>query len=156
MSRLLIITLLLVAVASANLTQAQAQVKPQKLSDAEIAVQIEKQRRQVAVDQFGCSKYHEGDEIVVCGPNTENERQKVPRDPANNDRIRRGEAVSTERAVARDRSGCGKVGIDVGCTQLPKNSIGIGPPPPPLPPDFADVIRGLPEPEDVVEDGKPK
>ena len=156
MSRLLIIALLFVTATSVPLAQAQAQVKPQKLSDAEIATQIEKQRRQVALDQYGCAKYREGDEIVVCGPNTENETQKLPRGPIDKDRIRRGEAVSTERASARDRSGCGTVGIDVGCTQLPKNTFGFGKPPPPLPPDFADVIRGLPEPEDVVEDGEPK
>jgi hypothetical protein len=67
------------------------------------------------------------------------------------DRIRRGEAVSTTRAAERDRSGCGKVGIDTGCTQLPKNNMGFGKPPPPMPPDFADVIRGLPEPDDIEE-----
>ncbi len=140
MSRLLIAFFLIVSAAP---------LSAQRRSDAEIAAQIEKQRRSVAVDEYGCAKYHEGDEIVVCGPNTENERQKLPRGPVDNDRIRRGEAVSTERAAARDRSGCGKVGIDIGCTQLPKNSVAIGPPPPPMPPDFADVIRGLPEQEDV-------
>jgi hypothetical protein len=121
----------------------------QRLSDAEIAEKIEKQRQSVAVDQYGCPKYPDGDEIVVCGPNTENERQRLPKGPINKDRIRRGEAVSSTRAAAPDRSGCGKVGIDIGCTILPKNNVAIGKPPPPLPPDFADVVRGLPEPEDI-------
>lgn len=125
----------------------------QARTDAEIAAQIEKQRRSVALDQYGCAQYPDTDEIVVCGPNTENERQKLPRGPIDTDRIRRGEAVSSTRAAAPDRSGCGKVGIDIGCTLLPKNVMGIGKHPPPMPPDFADVVRGLPEPEDVVHEG---
>jgi hypothetical protein len=123
----------------------------QTRTDAEISAQIEKQRRTIAADQYGCPKYQDSDDIVVCGPNTENERQKLPKGPINNDRIRRGEAVSTTRAAERDRSGCGKVGIDIGCTVLPKNIMGFGKPPPPMPPDFVDVVRGLPEPEDIEE-----
>jgi hypothetical protein len=121
----------------------------QTRTDAEISAQIEKQRRTIAADQYGCPKYRDSDEILVCGPNTENERQKLPKGPIDKDRIRRGEAVSTTRAAERDRSGCGKVGIDIGCTILPKNNMGFGKPPPPMPPDFADVIRGLPEPEHI-------
>jgi hypothetical protein len=159
LSRLLITAFIfanLVYMAS-PLTQAVAQTgtqtSTQTISNAEITAQIETQRRQVAVDQYGCVKYPKGDEIVVCGPNTENERQKLPKGPVDNDRIRHGEAVSSTRAAARDRSGCGKVGIDIGCTVLPKNTVAIGKPPPPMPPDFADVVRGLPEPEDVVSEG---
>jgi hypothetical protein len=130
------------------------QANSQKLSDEAIKAQIEKARQKVAVDQYGCVKYPAGDEIVVCGPNTENERQKLPRSGPDKDRIRTGEAVSTTRAATRDVSGCGVVGIDVGCTILPKNTVGIGKPPPPMPPDYAGVIQGLPEPEDIVTDGE--
>jgi hypothetical protein len=128
-------------------------VGAQKLSDAEIKAQIEKQRRMVAVDQYGCVKYPSDEEIVVCGPNLENERQKLPKGPVDNDRIRRGEAVSTTRAAERSRTGCGVEGINIGCTQLPKNTVSFGKPPTPMPPNYADVVRGLPEPEDIVSEG---
>ncbi len=128
-------------------------VDAQKLSDAEIKSQIEKQRRMVAVDQYGCVKYPSDEEIVVCGPNLENERQKLPKGSEDYDRIRRGEAVSTTRAAERSRTGCGVEGINIGCTQLPKNTVSFGKPPPPMPPNYADVVRGLPEPEDIVSEG---
>jgi hypothetical protein len=144
--------MLLAVMLFTNVTPAPVFAQPR--TDAEISEQIEKQRRTIAADQYGCPKYRDSDEIVVCGPNTENERQKLPKGPVNNDRIRRGEAVSSTRAAAHDRSGCGKVGIDIGCTVLPKNVMGIGKPPPPMPPDFADVVRGLPEPEDIEAAGE--
>ena len=70
------------------------QANSQKLSDEAIKAQIEKARQKVAVDQYGCVKYPAGDEIVVCGPNIENERQKLSRSVTDKDRIRAGEAVS--------------------------------------------------------------
>jgi hypothetical protein len=146
LSRMVIAALVISVILSSS-------VGAQKLSDTEIKTQIEKQRRMVAADQYGCAKYPSDDEIVVCGPNLENERQKLPQGPVDKDRIRRGEAVSTTRAAERSRSGCGIEGINIGCTQLPKNTMSFGKPPPPMPPDYADVVRGLPEPEDVVSEG---
>jgi hypothetical protein len=128
----------------------------QTLSDGQIAQQIEKQRRMVAVDEYGCVKYPADDEIVVCGPDLEKKRQRLPRsDAVDTYRIRRGEAVSTTRAAAKDRSGCGRVGIDISCTILPSNTVSMGPAPPPMPPDFADVIKGLPDQEAVVPEDTP-
>jgi hypothetical protein len=44
----------------------------QQLSDGQIAEQIEKARRLVAVDAEGCVKYPQSVEIVVCGENPDN------------------------------------------------------------------------------------
>jgi hypothetical protein len=137
---------------SSPIFYSSAQAQP--LTDDQIAMQIEKQRRMVAVDEYGCIKYPADDEIVVCGPDLEKKRQRLPRsDAVDTDRIHRGEAVSTTRAAAKDRSGCGRVGIDIGCTILPSNGVSMGRAPPPMPPDFADVIRGLPDQETVVPEG---
>ncbi len=131
----------------------------QRRSDAEIAAMIEKQRRVVALDADGCPKYREDpDEIFVCGPPKENARQKLPFREIDNDRIRRGEAISTERAAARDNRFCQKIGTGLGCIKLPTNSVGgFGSVPPPAIP-FAEVLEGLPDQElvDSARDAAPE
>lgn len=137
MSRLLVSALLLMPLS----------VAAQPITDAEIASQIEQARRLVAVDGEGCVKYPVGDEIVVCGENAENKRQKLPPGPIDNDRIRRGEAVSTERAA--------------GCTygdSLCRTPLSGGTPfgtVPPVALDYFELMKGLPEPDMIVTDGEP-
>lgn len=115
------------------------------LTDAEIAAQIEKARRLVAVDDEGCLKYPVSDEIVVCGSALENKRQKLDPGPVDNDRIRRGEAVSTERAA--------------GCAygdSLCRTPLSGGTPfgyVPPVALDYYELMKGLPEPDMVVPEG---
>jgi hypothetical protein len=120
-------------------------VSAQPLSDEEIAAQIEKARRLVAVDAEGCVKYPQSDEIVVCGENFENKRQKLDPGSVDNDRIRRGEAVSTERAA-----GC------VYGDKLCRTPLSGGTPfgyVPPVALDYFEVMKGLPEPDMVVPEG---
>ena len=122
-----------------------AAVSAQPLSDEEIAAQIEKARRLVAVDAEGCVKYPQSDEIVVCGENSENKRQKLDPGSVDNDRIRRGEAVSTERAA-----GC------VYGDKLCRTPLSGGTPfgyVPPVALDYFEVMKGLPEPDMVVPEG---
>lgn len=142
MSRLLVALLLSVTVAPAAYAQ-------QKLTDAEIAVQIERARRLVAVDENGCVKYPQNDEIVVCGPDAERERQRMERDPTDENRIRRGEAVSTKHAAAclSGDSMClrphGGKGMAVGYV-------------PPIAIPLEEILKGLPEPDMVVTEGAPE
>jgi hypothetical protein len=120
-------------------------VAAQPASDDEIAAQIEKARRLVAVDAEGCVKYPQNDEIVVCSENSENKRQKLDPGPVDNDRIRRGEAVSTERAA-----GC------VYGDKLCRTPLSGGTPfgyVPPVALDYFEVMKGLPEPDMVVPEG---
>ena len=122
-------------------------VSAQQVSDTDIAAQIEQARRLVAVDAEGCVKYPQHNEIVVCGENAENKRQRLDPEPVDNDRIRRGEAVSTERAA--------------GCTYgdaLCRTPLSGGTPfgyVPPVALDYFEVMKGLPEPEMIVSDGEP-
>ncbi len=138
MSRLLVTALLAILFLPSSATA-------QRLSDAEIAAQIEKARRLVAVDDEGCVKYPVGDEIVVCGTAEDNKRQKLDPGPVDNDRIRRGEAVSTERAA--------------GCTygdKLCRTPLSGGTPfgyVPPVALDYGELMKGLPEPDMVVPEG---
>jgi hypothetical protein len=144
MSRLLILPLLLICSAA----------DAQSLSDAELAEMIAKQRRTVSIDADGCLKNpnDEDDVIVVCGEPEENRRQKLPPQSAGNDRIRRGEAVSTTKAAAKDNRNCGVIGAGLGCITLPKNNMRFGSVPPPAIP-LEEVYRGLPEPDMVVTEG---
>ena len=89
---------LLVAL-SVALACARPSLAAQSLTDEQIAAQIENARRMVAVDVDGCVKYPVSDEIVVCGKNEDNERQKLSPEVYDADRIRRGEPVSSERAA---------------------------------------------------------
>ncbi len=120
-------------------------VSAQQVSDAEIAAQIEKARRLVAVDAEGCVKYPQNDEIVVCGENSENKRQKLDLAPVDNDRIRRGEAVSTERAA-----GCAYG--DKLCRTPPSGGTPFGYVPP-VALDYFEVMKGLPDPDMIVPEG---
>jgi hypothetical protein len=118
-------------------------------SDAEIAAQIEKARRQVAVDAEGCVKYPQGNEIVVCGENPDNKSQRIftDRGPPDENRIRRGEAISTKRAAACQPS-------DSMCKIYMKGvGVSFGSVPPPAIP-LEEVLRGLPEPDMIVTDGE--
>ena len=113
------------------------------------ATQIERARRLVAVDQDGCVKYPKTNEIVVCGENPDNKSQRVFRDQqgTDEDRIRRGEAVSSKRAAACLRG-------DNMC-KIHMKGVGMGfgyVPPPAIPLD--EVLKGLPEPDMIVIDGK--
>ena len=143
MSRLLVALLLSVHGTSA----ANAQ---QKLTDAEITAQIERARRLVAVDENGCVKYPQNDEIVVCGPDAERERQKIERGPTDENRIRRGEAVSATKAAS-----C--IGEYPKCTHRLQKIIGVpfGYVPPPAIP-LEEVLKGLPEPDMIVTGDEPE
>ncbi len=136
MSRLLVAAFALCATAAAA----------QQTRDTEIAAQIEKARRLVAVDAEGCVKYPQNDEIVVCGENPDNKSQRVFKDrgEADADRIRRGEGVSAVRAAC--------------CSPIPKlkplvtSSFGYVPP---VALDYGELMKGLPEPDMLVTDGEP-
>ena len=120
-------------------------VSAQPVSDDEIAKQIEKARRIIAVDEDGCVKYPATDEIVVCGENPDNKSQRIftDRGPPDENRIRPGEAVSQLRAAC--------------CSPIPKippfwtSSFGYVPPPA-IP--LEEVLKGLPEPDMIVTDGE--
>lgn len=122
-------------------------VSAQPLSDEEIAAQIEKARRLVAVDAEGCVKYPQNDEIVVCGDNPDNKSQRIFKDrgPPDENRIRPGEAVSQVLAAC--------------CSPIPKippfwtSSFGYVPPPA-IPLD--EVLKGLPEPDMIVTSDVPE
>lgn len=120
----------------------------QSISDAEIAAQIERARRLVAVDAEGCVKYPQNDDIVVCGENPDNKSQRIftDRGPPDENRIRRGEAISTRRAAA-----C--LPTDSMC-KIHMKGVGVGfgyVPPPAIP--LEEVLRGLPEPDMIVTNG---
>lgn len=124
-------------------------VSAQPMSDDEIAEQIEKARRLVAVDAEGCVKYPKTDEIVVCGENPDNKRLRLFRDAqgTDEDRIRRGEAISSKRAAACLRG-------DTNCKIYMKGvSMGFGYVPPVAIP-LEEVLKGLPEPDMIVTDGE--
>ena len=134
MSRLLV-TALLTALCLSSPANAQ------QLSEVEIAAQIEKARRLVAVDAEGCVKYPAGDEIVVCGTSDENSRNKLDRGPVDENRIRRGEAVSTVRAAC-----CSPI---LKLKPLVTTAFGYVPP---VALDYHELMKGLPEPDMVVPD----
>ena len=135
---------LLVAAIALSASGASAQ----SASDAEIAAQIERARRLIAVDAEGCVKYPQNDEIVVCGDNPDNKSQRIftSRGPPDENRIRRGEAISTKRAAA-----C--LPTDRMC-KIHMKGVGVGfgyVPPPAIP--FEEVLGGLPEPDIIITDG---
>ena len=139
MSRLLVAALAL----SASVVSAQP------VRDDEIAEQIEKARRLVAVDAEGCVKYPQNEEIVVCGENPDNKSQRIFRDAQgmDEDRIRRGEAISSKRAAACLRG-------DTNCKIYMKGvGMGFGYVPPVAIP-LQEVLKGLPEPDMIVTDGE--
>jgi hypothetical protein len=116
----------------------------------DISEQIERARKLVAVDEEGCVKYPQNDEIVVCGENPDNKSQRVFRDRGapDEDRIRTGEAISSKRAAACMRG-------DNMCKIYMKGvGMGFGYVPPPAIP-LEEVLKGLPEPDMVVQEGTP-
>jgi hypothetical protein len=120
----------------------------QQPADAEIAAQIEKARRLVAVDADGCVKYPQSDEIVVCGENPDNKSQRVftDRGPPDENRLRQGETISGRRAAE-----C--VAGDSMCKRYMKGvGIGFGYVPPPAIP-LEEVLKGLPDPDMVIPEG---
>ena len=120
-------------------------VSAQPVRDADIAEQIEKARRLVAVDAEGCVKYPQNEEIVVCGESPDNKSQRIftDRGPPDENRIRPGEAVSQVRAAC--------------CSPIPKippfstSSFGYVPP---VAIPLEEVLKGLPEPDMIVTDGE--
>lgn len=141
MSRLLVIACAFSATASF------AQSEPEN----DVAAQIEKARRLVAVDKDGCVKYPQSDEIVVCGENPDNASQRIFKGAQEDDemRLRRGEAVSTRRAAA-----C--LTGDSMCKIYMKGvGVSFGYMPPPAIP-LEEVLRGLPEPDMVVPEEGPQ
>lgn len=137
---------LLVAVLALCSSLAASQAAGQPLSDEEIAAQIEQARRLVAVDAQGCVKYPQNDEIVVCGEDADRESQRAFRDRApDENRIRPGEAVSSERAA-----GC--VYGDTLCRTPPSGGTPFGYVPP-VALDYFEVMKGLPEPDMIVSEG---
>jgi hypothetical protein len=142
LSRLLIAIFILMAAA----TQAAAQTA---LRADDPAAQIERARRMIAVDEDGCVKYPQDDEIVVCGENPDNKSQRIFRDTqgTDEDRIRRGEAISSKRAAAclRGDSNC-KIymkGVGMGFGYVPPVAIPL-----------EEVLKGLPEPDMIITDGE--
>ena len=142
MSRLLIAIFILMAAA----TQAAAQTA---LRADDPAAQIERARRMIAVDEDSCVKYPQDDEIVVCGENTDNKSQRIFRDTqgTDEDRIRRGEAISSKRAAAclLGDSNC-KIymkGVGIGFGYVPPVAIPL-----------EEVLKGLPEPDMIITDGE--
>jgi hypothetical protein len=114
----------------------------------DISEQIERARKLVAVDEEGCVKYPQNDEIVVCGENPDNKSQRIFRDRGapDEDRIRTGEAISSKRAAACLRG-------DNMCKIYMKGvGMGFGYVPPPAIP-LEEVLKGLPEPDMVVQEG---
>lgn len=144
MSRLLIGLLIFAPV----MAQAQVLVGPQKLTDAQIAAMIEKQRRTVALDADGCARYVEEDVIVVCGRNEEKERQKTGDKTIDNDRIRVGEGFSATKA-AKCLPGDTLCRIPL----APLSTSAFGSVPPPAIP-LEEILRGLPEPDMIVTNGE--
>ncbi len=146
MSRLLIIAVMMFTEAA----MAKA------LSDAELSAMVAKQRQTVSVNADGCLQdpNDTSDTIVVCGESEDNKSQKLPLQTFDNDKIRRGEGVSSTRAAAKDNRNCGVIGAGLGCIELPKNYIpgGFGSVPPPAIP-LEEIYRGLPEPDMIVTDG---
>ena len=141
MSRLLIIA------CAFSATAIFAQSEPEN----DVAAQIEKARRLVAVDKDGCVKYPQSDEIVVCGENPDDASQRIFKGTQEDDemRLRRGEAVSTRRPAA-----C--LTGDSMCKIYMKGvGVGFGYVPPPAIP-LEEVLRGLPEPDMIVREDGPQ
>ncbi len=122
----------------------------QSANDVEIAAQIEKSRRLVAVDAEGCVKYPQNGDIVVCGENPDNKSQRIftDRGPPDENRIRRGEAISTKRAAA-----CLPTDNMCKIYMVPGVAMSFGYVPPPAIP-LEEVLKGLPEPDMIVTDGE--
>nr|WP_315458566.1 hypothetical protein [uncultured Sphingorhabdus sp.] len=142
MSRLLVAILSIAVTAPPAFSQQIADV-------GDVAAQIERARRLVAVNADGCVKYPQKDEIVVCGENPDNKSQRVFRDSGDvdKDRIRPGEAISSKRAAACIRG-------DSMCKIYMKGvGMGFGYVPPPAIP-LEEVLRGLPEPDMIIRDGE--
>lgn len=139
--------LLQLLAASIGLWASGASAQP--ASDPEIAAIIENARQLVAIDAQGCLKYPQNDEIVVCGENPDNKSQRIfnERGAPDENRIRRGEAISTKRAAA-----C--LSTDSMCKIYPNvKGMGFGYVPPPAIP-LDEVLSGLPEPDMIVTNGE--
>jgi hypothetical protein len=126
----------------------------QSLTNEQLAAMIAKQRKTVSINADGCVKDPNDteDTIVVCGESEDNKSQALPIQTVDNDKIRRGEGVSSTKAAAKDNRNCGVIGAGLGCIELPKNYMRVGSVPPPAIP-LAEIYRGLPEPDMIVTDG---
>ena len=67
---------LVVAIFAAHIFLTSAAAQPSTNEDG-VAASIERARKLVAVDEEGCVKYPQNDEIVVCGENSENKSQRI-------------------------------------------------------------------------------
>ncbi len=134
--------ILLVAIMLFTACNAHAQTAKQQ-SGPEL---IERSRKLTAVDKNGCLKPDDGPAIVVCGESEDTKSQRIFRDQLSDPRHPNGAAQNTAAAACIPGTGCiprMKGGV----------SIGFGKVPPPAIP-FEEVLRGLPEPEDVVQEGE--
>jgi hypothetical protein len=138
---------LVVAVFAAHFVMTPAAAQPSTTEDG-VAASIERARKSVAVDEEGCVKYPQNDDIVVCGENPDNKSQRIFRDRGapDEDRIRTGEAVSSKRAAACLR------GDNMCKIHIKGVGMGFGYVPPPAIP-LEEVFKGLPEPDMVVQEG---
>jgi hypothetical protein len=120
----------------------------QPIPDPTIATILENGKRLTAIEKKRCPQPTEDDEIVVCADPGADQDQLVFQDrPSNEDRIRPGEAISTTKAAQ-----C--IGGYPACAHRLHQLVGtkFGNVPPPAIP-FAEVIKGLPEPDMVVQEG---
>jgi hypothetical protein len=121
----------------------------QPIPDPSIAAILESGKRLTTIDKKRCPELAEGDEIVVCADVDADQDQRVFKDgPSNEDRIRLGEAISTTKAAQ-----C--IGGYPACAHRLHQLVGtkFGNVPPPAIP-FQEVMKGLPEPDMVVQEGE--
>jgi hypothetical protein len=121
----------------------------QPAPDPAIAEIVEKGRQLTTIEKRKpCPEPSEDGEIVVCAdPNADQDQRIFVERPPNEDRIRRGEAISTVKAAQ-----C--IGSYPTCAHNlgPGVGVGFGKVPPPAIP-FEEVMKGLPEPDMVVPEG---
>jgi hypothetical protein len=117
--------------------------------DPSVAAIIENGKRLTTIERKRCPEPTEGEEIVVCADPDADQDQRVFKDrPPNEDRIRPGEAISATRATQ-----C--IGNYPTCAHRLHKLWGTGfgnVPPPAIP--FEEVMKGLPDPDMVIQDGE--
>lgn len=117
--------------------------------DPVVAAILENGKRMVAVEKKRCPEPTESGEIIVCAdPNADQDQRIFKDQPSNEDRIRPGEAISATKAAQ-----C--IGSYPACAhRLHKlGGVGFGNVPPPAIP-FEEVMKGLPEPDMVIQEGE--
>jgi hypothetical protein len=121
----------------------------QPILDPSVTAIIENGKRLTTIERKRCPEPTEGDEIVVCAnPDADQDQRAFEDRPSNEDRIRPGEAISATKAAQ-----C--IGSYPACTHRLHKIFGTGfgnVPPPVIP--FEEFMKGLPEPDMVVQEGK--